>query len=102
MYPRSSGRGISANNLLFDICKMAGIHDIGIKVHGSRNARNAVKCLFDAFAKLRTPEEMLAQPGKLVAQVPVGRFGRSPLLASIAQRGLGGGVGAKRRAAARR
>ena len=40
MYPKAAGRGIVASSMLFDICKMAGIHDIGIKCHGSRNARN--------------------------------------------------------------
>jgi hypothetical protein len=41
MYPKASGNGIMANNLMYEICKMAGLHDIGIKVHGSRNVRNA-------------------------------------------------------------
>lgn len=41
LYPKASGCGITANNLMREICKMAGIHDIGIKVHGSRNVRNA-------------------------------------------------------------
>lgn len=41
MYPKASGTGIVANALMHEICKMAGIHDVGIKVHGSRNARNA-------------------------------------------------------------
>jgi len=41
MYPKASGNGITANPLMYEIAKMAGIHDIGIKVHGSRNVRNA-------------------------------------------------------------
>ena len=40
MYPKAAGNGIVANPLVRDICKMAGIHDAGIKVHGSRNPRN--------------------------------------------------------------
>lgn len=43
MYPKASGNGITANPLMLEICKMAGIHDVGIKVHGSRNVRNAGK-----------------------------------------------------------
>ena len=31
MYPRSSGRGAIASNLISDICRLAGIADIGVK-----------------------------------------------------------------------
>jgi hypothetical protein len=41
MYPRASGNGITANALMYEICKMAGLYDIGLKIHGSRNVRNA-------------------------------------------------------------
>lgn len=43
MYPKSAGNGIVASTLVSEICKMAGIHDIGVKVHGSRNPRNTGK-----------------------------------------------------------
>lgn len=118
---------------------MAGIHDIGIKVYGSRNTRNtggcylgaggwgvmvdecrvvwsclvfvgfgfspaschapafstsprlllapaqtprpppppfAVKCLFDAFDRMRTTEELVQQPGKVIMTVPPGRYSK--------------------------
>lgn len=79
MYPKSSGRGIVASTLVSDICKMAGVHDVGVKVHGSRNPRNTVKCLFDAFDKMRTHEEImgLSPTGdKMTVALPPGRFGR--------------------------
>ena len=41
MYPKAGGCGITASPLMHEIAKMAGIHDVGIKVHGSRNVRNA-------------------------------------------------------------
>jgi small subunit ribosomal protein S5 len=40
MYPKAAGQGITANNAVYEICKMAGIYDIGVKVYGSRNPRN--------------------------------------------------------------
>lgn len=80
MYPKSSGRGIVASTLVSDICKLAGIHDIGVKIHGSRNPRNLVKCLFEAFDGMKTHEEILAavtEGGrKVTVAVPPGRFGR--------------------------
>ncbi|KAI7844101.1 hypothetical protein COHA_002241 [Chlorella ohadii] len=77
MYPKSSGTGIMANSLMREICKMAGIHDVGIKLHGSRNVRNAVKCVFKAFDMMRTEEEIergAAQKGGVVVKMPPGRF----------------------------
>lgn len=81
MYPKASGRGIVASTLVTDICKLAGIHDIGVKIHGSRNPRNTVKCLFEAFDGMATHEEILAGRGgadgrAVTVAVPCGRFGR--------------------------
>lgn len=80
MYPKSSGRGIVASSLVSDICKLAGIHDIGVKIHGSRNPRNTVKCLFEAFDGMKTHEEILGgevdNGKKVIVAVPAGRFGR--------------------------
>lgn len=77
MYPKSSGRGIVANPMLAGICRLAGIHDVGIKVHGSRNPQNTVKCLFAAFDTLRAQDEIVGfRDGVLTVQVPTGRFGQ--------------------------
>eukprot|EP00887_Chlorella_sp_A99_P006150 scaffold22.g6150.t1 len=78
MYPKAAGQGIVASPMLYDLCKMAGIHDIGIKCHGSRNARNTVKAVFEAFDRLRTVDEILEQPGKLGLVMPPGRYGHPP------------------------
>lgn len=56
---------------------MAGIHDIGIKLHGSRNVRNAIKCVFQAFDRIRTEDEVVATAaakGSFVAKMPPGRY----------------------------
>ena len=60
VYPKAAGRGVVASGLVRDIVKMAGIHDVGVKVHGSRNPRNTVRCLFEAFDGLRTHEDIAA------------------------------------------
>eukprot|EP00890_Picochlorum_soloecismus_P004649 jgi/Picsp_1/5185/NSC_02548-R1_ribosomal protein s5 len=78
MYPKSSGRGIVANPVLASICKLCGIYDIGIKVHGSRNPLNTIKCLFAAFDKLKTQDEIIGRnrDGTIRVPVPTGRFGK--------------------------
>ena len=78
MYPKSSGRGIVANPVLASICKLCGIYDIGIKVHGSRNPLNTIKCLFAAFDKLKTQDEIIGRKpdGTIRIPVPTGRFGK--------------------------
>ena len=32
LYPKSSGRGCAASPMMKDICKLAGLKDVGIKV----------------------------------------------------------------------
>ena len=79
MYPKSSGRGIVANPMLAGVCHLAGIYDIGVKVHGSRNPQNTIKCLFAAFDKLRSEDELAGyDEAKGVVRVPclTGRFGK--------------------------
>lgn len=46
MYPKASGTGIMASSLMREILKMAGLHDCGLKLHGSRNVRNAGESRF--------------------------------------------------------
>lgn len=72
IYPLASGGGIRANVLLGDIAALAGINSIGIKAHGSRNARNSVKALFQAFGELTTIERQAKQKGMAAVEVIVG------------------------------
>jgi len=72
MYPLASGGGIRANALLGDIAALAGINSIGIKAHGSRNARNSVKALFQAFGQLTTIEQQAKDMGRAAVEVILG------------------------------
>lgn len=74
VYPKGQGHGLKASYLMYDICRLAGIRDIGIKVHGSRNPRNSVKALFNAFAMIRDPREVAAEQGMVVRELAVGKF----------------------------
>jgi ribosomal protein S5 len=57
--PKTSGKGIMACDIVRDMLKLAGIHDCGVKIHGSRNRQNVVRCLFKAFETMRGHEEIL-------------------------------------------
>lgn len=72
MYPLASGGGIRANNLLGTVASLAGINAIGIKTHGSRNARNSVKALFQAFSQVSTIEQRAKDLGQAAVEVVVG------------------------------
>lgn len=72
MYPLASGGGIRANALLGDIAALAGIKAIGIKIHGSRNTRNSVKAVFQAFEQLTTIEQQAKDKGMTAVEVIVG------------------------------
>lgn len=82
LYPKSAGQGIVASPVVAAILKMAGIHDAGVKIHGSRSKRNLVHCLFNAFDQLKTHEEMLAGDDRdgaenvAVVAAPPGKFAR--------------------------
>ncbi|KAK9816545.1 hypothetical protein WJX72_001780 [[Myrmecia] bisecta] len=52
LYPRRIGEGLMANELISEMCRLAGLRDIGIKVHGSRNRRNMVMAVFEVFGKV--------------------------------------------------
>lgn len=62
MYPRGSGSGNRTSNLLSDICQLAGIYDVGIKIHGSRNLRNTVKALIRGLESQKVEEEATVFP----------------------------------------
>lgn len=70
IYPKSAGRGIIASPLVMDILKLAGIHDAGVKIHGSRNKRNLVKCLFEAFDRMQTHEEITSGDKLIIVPAP--------------------------------
>ena len=72
MYPMASGRGIRANTLMSSIADLAGINAIGIKTHGTRNARNSVKALFQAFGQLTTIERRAQELGMAAVEVVAG------------------------------
>jgi ribosomal protein S5 len=54
---------------IHEICKCAGIQDIGGKVWGSRNPLNVVKGTIEALQKQRLPEDIARARGIKVLDV---------------------------------
>ncbi|BDA50595.1 probable 30S ribosomal protein S5 [Coccomyxa sp. Obi] len=78
-YPMTSGSGIRASKLMESICRLAGLQNIGIKIHGSRCARNAVKALFNALEGQQTlSQTQKALGNRRIRELAVGMFLRSP------------------------
>jgi small subunit ribosomal protein S5 len=49
VFPLPTGRGIRAGPLAAGVCRLAGLADVGVKLHGARTPRNAVKALIKAL-----------------------------------------------------
>ncbi|KAL7752050.1 28S ribosomal protein S5, mitochondrial [Sorochytrium milnesiophthora] len=71
-----AGFGIRANGNIHEICRCAGINDLGAKVHGSRNPINVIKATFQAFEKQKTPEQLARDRGLKVVDVRKLAYGR--------------------------
>ena len=63
LLPASEGTGIIAGAAVRNVCEMAGIRNILTKAYGSTNPINVIKATFEAFAQLRTPEQVAALRG---------------------------------------
>ncbi|KAK9820753.1 hypothetical protein WJX74_011094 [Apatococcus lobatus] len=62
IYPKSAGTGVAANPMVTNICHLAGLQDVGVKVHGSRNPSNTVKALLHALQN-SAGEDFLGEQG---------------------------------------
>jgi small subunit ribosomal protein S5 len=49
VFPLPTGRGIRASPLASGVCRLAGLADVGVKLHGARTPRNAVKARIKAL-----------------------------------------------------
>ncbi|GAO49515.1 hypothetical protein SAICODRAFT_8346 [Saitoella complicata NRRL Y-17804] len=77
--PRPPGFGLRVNHYIYEICKAAGISDLGGKVmnRGSRNGMNVVKATFEALTNQKLPETLARQRGKKVMDVRKVYFSRT-------------------------
>jgi small subunit ribosomal protein S5 len=66
---RPPGFGIRANYYVHEICRCAGITDVGAKVRGSMNGMNIVKATFQALQQQKLPSTIAKQRGVHVIDV---------------------------------
>jgi small subunit ribosomal protein S5 len=66
---RPPGFGIRANYYVHEVCRCAGISDVGGKVRGSMNGMNVVKAVFEALRNQKSPTTIAKQRGMHVIDV---------------------------------
>lgn len=60
-----SGFGLRVNHVIYEICELAGIRDLGGKVYRSRNKMNVAKLAFEMLTRnQRTIDELARERGK--------------------------------------
>lgn len=67
--PKAPGFGIRANYYVHEVCRCAGITDLGAKVRGSMNGMNIVKAVVLALRGQKLPETIARQRGMHVVDV---------------------------------
>ncbi len=56
VWPRELGFGITASPLITQLCDMAGIHNVTVKLSGNRkNVRNLVQVFVEAMSQQQSP-----------------------------------------------
>ncbi|THC92846.1 hypothetical protein EYZ11_007688 [Aspergillus tanneri] len=66
---RPPGFGLRCQHLIYEMCRVAGIHDLAARVGRSRNPMNTVKATFEALKSQRDPEEIARARGKKLVDV---------------------------------
>lgn len=74
IWPKSIGKGITANPVLTDILQMIGFSDIGVKVIGSTHPRNVVKALLGGLLSIPDPCDIARDQGKVVLELAPGKY----------------------------
>ena len=69
MQPASEGTGIIAGGAMRAVFECAGVRNVLAKSYGSRNPINVVRATVNALVQMRSPAEIAAKRGKLVAEI---------------------------------
>jgi small subunit ribosomal protein S5 len=56
-------------HLIFEICRVCGIHDLAARVTRARNPMNTVKATYEALTKQRLPEDIARARGRKLVDV---------------------------------
>lgn len=69
LIPAYEGTGVIAGGPVRDVCELAGVTDIRGKSLGSANPRSIVNAVMDAFANMKTVEQVARLRGKSVEEI---------------------------------
>ena len=64
-----TGFGVRCSQHIFEMCKLAGIQDLAVRVTRSRNPMNVIKTFMMALQKQRLPETIARGRGKKFVDV---------------------------------
>ena len=64
-----TGFGIRCQELIYEMCRCAGISDLAARVTRSRNPMNTVKATMQALLSQRIPDEIARARGKKLVDV---------------------------------
>jgi small subunit ribosomal protein S5 len=74
VWPRAAGFGITASPLITQLCELAGIKDVTIKVTGRRrNIRNVVQTFVEGLLSQSVPHDGVEGSGVYMREVWMGR-----------------------------
>ncbi|KAG2490039.1 hypothetical protein HYH03_011504 [Edaphochlamys debaryana] len=69
--PRPEGWGLRCSDLLYELCNLAGIRDVSIKIRGRRKNKFFVaKCFQEALLRQTTPHDGVEATGMYIREVP--------------------------------
>ncbi|KIW43962.1 uncharacterized protein PV06_05008 [Exophiala oligosperma] len=69
LYARPPGFGLRCQKYIWEVCKVAGIHDLAARVTRSRNPMNTVKATVQALLGQKHPEDIARARGKKLVDV---------------------------------
>ncbi|EPZ31825.1 hypothetical protein ROZALSC1DRAFT_31373 [Rozella allomycis CSF55] len=61
--------GVRAHHAIQNICKVAGIRDLGVRTYGSKHPMNVAYGFMEALRKQKTPEQMALDSGLKVIEL---------------------------------
>jgi len=77
LFSRPPGFGLRTQHLIFEMARLAGLHDLSAKTPRSRNKMNVVKATWEALTSQKLPDEIARGRGKKLVDVRKVYYGGS-------------------------
>ncbi|PSN73196.1 37S ribosomal protein S5 [Corynespora cassiicola Philippines] len=77
LYSRPPGFGLRVQHLIFEMARLAGLHDLSARTPRSRNKMNVIKATWEALCNQKLPDEVARARGKKLVDVRKVYYGGS-------------------------